>query len=165
MNHVRPWLPHPLQSAFLWVLWLLLMNSISPGHLVLGALLGWALPFLVHLLWPDPPAIHKPVTLLRFLARVHWDILTANIQVAALILGPVQRLRPAFFELPLDLDNDFAIALLASTVSLTPGTVSADVSDDRRRLLVHALDVDDINAAIAHIKQRYEAPLKEIFGC
>ncbi|TNF33626.1 MAG: Na+/H+ antiporter subunit E [Gammaproteobacteria bacterium] len=165
MTMIRTWLPHPLQSLFLWVLWLLLVNQVSLGHVMLGAILGWALPFLVHLLWPDPPVIRQPITLLRFLGRVHWDILTANLQVAALILGPTQRLRPAFFELPLDMDNDFAIALLASTVSLTPGTVSADVSADRRHLLIHALDVDDIDKAIAHIKQRYESPLKEIFGC
>ncbi len=165
MKHIRRWLPHPLQSACLWVLWLLLANSSSAGHLVLGALLGWALPFLVQVLWPDPPVIRKPVTLLRFLLLVHWDILTANIQVALRILGPVRRLQPAFFELPLDLDNDFAIALLASTISLTPGTVVADISADRRHLLIHALDAGDIEADIAQIKQRYEAPIKEIFGC
>ena len=165
MKIIRTCLPHPLQSLFLCVLWLLLANQVSWGHLILGGLLGWALPFLVHLLWPDPPVIQRPGELLRFLARVHWDILTANLQVAVLILGPTRRLRPAFFELPLDLNNDFAIALLASTVSLTPGTVSADVSEDRRYLLIHALDVDDIDKAIDHIKQRYETPLKEIFGC
>jgi multicomponent K+:H+ antiporter subunit E len=66
---------------------------------------------------------------------------------------------------PLDLREDFSITLLASTVSLTPGTVSADVSADRGTLLIHALDVADEAALIAQIKQRYEAPLKEIFEC
>lgn len=165
MSALRSWLPHPIQSGFLCVVWLLLTNSLSPGHVFLGVLLGWALPFLTHLIWPDPPGIHKPGTLLRFLAVVHWDIITANIQVAALILGPARRLQPAFFELPIDLDNDFAIAILASTISLTPGTVSADISADRRCLLVHALDVRDTDALIRHIKTRYEAPLKEVFGC
>ena len=76
-----------------------------------------------------------------------------------------RRLRPGFVELPLDLTDEFAITLLASTISLTPGTVSADVSEDRRTLLIHALDVDDQDAMIRQIKQRYERPLKEIFEC
>jgi multicomponent K+:H+ antiporter subunit E len=67
--------------------------------------------------------------------------------------------------LPLDVREDFTITLLASTISLTPGTVSADLSVDHRYLLIHALHVEDEAATIAQIKQRYEAPLKEIFEC
>ena len=96
---------------------------------------------------------------------VHRDILVANMAVAKLILGKPERLRPAFVEVPLDTDNEFVITVLASVVSLTPGTVSADISADRRTLLVHGLDVEDRAALVASIKQRYEAPLKEIFGC
>lgn len=58
-----------------------------------------------------------------------------------------------------------AISLLVCVVSLTPGSVSADLSGDRRILLVHALDVPDADALVAEIKQRYEAPLKEVFPC
>ena len=65
----------------------------------------------------------------------------------------------------LDLRDSFAITVLTSTVSLTPGTVSADVSEDRTRLLVHALHVEDPQALVAEIKQRYEGPIKEIFEC
>ena len=96
---------------------------------------------------------------------VLYDIVVANVSVAIKVLGPLRSLRPGFVELPLELEDDFAIALLASTISLTPGTVSADVSPDRRTLLVHALDVDDAAALVAEIKQRYERPLKEIFEC
>ncbi len=103
--------------------------------------------------------------LVRFVLVVHWDIITANVVVARLILGSPRKLRPAFVELPLELTDDFAITLLASTISLTPGTVSADVSEDRRTLLIHALDMDDEAELVAQIKQRYERPLKEIFEC
>jgi len=89
----------------------------------------------------------------------------ANLVVARLILGPVRRLRPAFIRLPLDLNNEFAIVLFTHSLSLTPGTVSADLSADRRFLLIHALDVEDEAQLVARIKQRYEAPLKEIFPC
>jgi multicomponent K+:H+ antiporter subunit E len=81
------------------------------------------------------------------------------------VLGPVKDLQPGVVEVPLDLRDRFAITVLTSTVSLTPGTVSADVSEDRTRLLVHALHVEDPAALVAEIKQRYEGPIKEIFEC
>jgi multicomponent K+:H+ antiporter subunit E len=83
--------------------------------------------------------------------------------VARLILGPTRRLRPGFIHLPLELESEFAITLLASTISLTPGTVSSNLSADGKTLLIHALDMEDEARVIAHIKRRYEAPLREIF--
>lgn len=158
-------LPQPLFSLFLLLVWLLLVNTVAPGHLVLGTLLAIGLPLLTSRFWPDRPRIHSPWKLLRYIAVLLWDIGLANLAVARLILGPTRRLRPAFIHLPLDLQNEFAISVLASTISLTPGTVSSDLSADRKTLLIHALDAQDEAAVIAHIKQRYEKPLKEIFGC
>jgi len=66
---------------------------------------------------------------------------------------------------PLDLRSDLAISLLANVICLTPGTVSARLSDDQRFFLLLALDCDDPQALIAIIKTRFEAPLKEIFEC
>ncbi|MNN12634.1 Na(+)/H(+) antiporter subunit E [compost metagenome] len=92
-----------------------------------------------------------------------YDIVVANLQVARLVVGPTQTLRPAFVEIPLELTDDLPITILASVITLTPGTVSADLSADRRTLLVHGLDVPDPAGLVADIKARYEAPLKEIF--
>ena len=111
------------------------------------------------------PRIRNLPRLLGFVVVVLYDIVVANVSVAIKVLGPLRSIRPGFVELPLELEDDFAIALLASTISLTPGTVSADVSPDRRTLLIHGLDVDDAAALVAEIKQRYERPLKEIFEC
>ena len=68
-------------------------------------------------------------------------------------------------DVPIELDNELAISILVSVVSMTPGSLAADLSHDRRTLLVHGLDVPDVQAMIDEIKQRYEAPLKEIFPC
>ncbi|WP_127476985.1 Na+/H+ antiporter subunit E [Sulfurivermis fontis] len=156
-------LPQPLFSLFLLVVWLLLVNTVAAGQVVLGTLLAVALPLLTQRFWPDRPRIHSPWKLLRYIATLLWDIGLANLTVARLILGPTRKLRPAFIHLPLDLHNEFAISVLASTISLTPGTVSSDLSPDRKTLLIHALDVESEAAVIAHIKQRYEQPLREIF--
>lgn len=157
--------PQPMFSLFLWLVWLLLVNALDPGHIVLGAFLALALPLFTARFWPDQPCMGRPLTLLAYLAVFLWDIVVANLTVARLILGPVGRLRPAFVTLPLDLKNDFAITVLAHSISLTPGTVSSKVSEDRRSLLVHVLDLEDEAQLVQRIKKRYEAPLKEIFPC
>ncbi len=160
---MRRWLPHPLLSVSLVVLWLLLVNELSTGHLVLGALLGWLIPFAASRFWPEQIRIRHPGVLLRFLGVFAVDIVRGSFHVAWLILKGPARLRPVFVEVPLDVESDLAISLLANTISLTPGTVSALLSGDRRTLIVHTIDTDDPAALVAEIKQRYEAPLKQVF--
>ncbi|MEL6702421.1 MAG: Na+/H+ antiporter subunit E, partial [Pseudomonadota bacterium] len=95
---------------------------------------------------------------------VLWDILVANVQVAWIVLTvPNSKLKPAWISIPLDLKTPEAITVLAGTITLTPGTVSADLSDEGHCLLVHVLHTDDADAERDTIKSRYEARLKEIF--
>lgn len=159
------WLPHPLASATLLVMWLMLNGTVAPAHLLLGAFLAWAIPWLTRKLWMRQLKLSNGMLALRLSGIVLYDIVRANFTVARLVLGPVARLRPAFVEIPLELREPFAISALASIITLTPGTVSCALSEDRRILLVHALDMDDEAALIEEIKARYEAPLKEIFEC
>ncbi|WP_414430634.1 Na+/H+ antiporter subunit E [Alcanivorax sp. IL3] len=161
MKHL---LPYPSLTLVLWLTWLLL-NGFSVGHALLGLILAVVLPLGTRPFWPQVPLVRDRMGLLRFVLRVAKDILLANLAVALKVLGPVKDLQPGFVEVPLDLRDSFAITVLTSTVSLTPGTVSADVSEDRTRLLVHALHVEDPQALVAEIKQRYEGPIKEIFEC
>ena len=165
MMRPRALLPHPWLSLFLLLVWQLIMNDLGAGTLIMGAVTAWLIPLITHPFWPNPPTLHKPLVLVRFTLTVLLDIVTANLEVAKLILGPSRTLRPAFVEYPLELTHDFAISVLASTVSLTPGTVSSDISEDRKSMLIHGLDVADAQELIETIKQRYEKPLKEIFEC
>jgi multicomponent K+:H+ antiporter subunit E len=160
---MRRMLPHPLTTLALTVVWLLLVNSLASGQIVLGLLLGWAIPLFTLRFWPETPRISRPFTLLRFTIRLLGDIVAANLTVARLILGRPERLRPAFIIVPLALKSDLAISLLANTICLTPGTVSSRLSLDRKHLLVHTLDTADPERLVATIKSRYEAPLQEIF--
>jgi multicomponent K+:H+ antiporter subunit E len=109
--------------------------------------------------------LRKPGKAVRLFLQVCRDIVAANIVVARQVLGPLDRIRPAFVDVPLDLDDPFVATMLGGIVTLTPGTVSIDIDMERRILHVHALDVPDADALIAEIKTRYEKPLKEIFGC
>lgn len=156
-------LPQPLLSASLLALWLLLNNSLTPAQLLLGALLAWLLPAITAPFWPQPVRLRRPLLALRLLARVLVDIVVANLEVARRILGPESALTPRFVWVPLDIGQPWGIAALAGIITLTPGTVSAQLTADRRFLLVHALNETDPEALVATIKARYERPLMEIF--
>jgi multicomponent K+:H+ antiporter subunit E len=157
-------LPHPGLSILLVIIWMLMLNSVSMGWLVLGIMFAILVPLFTAPFWPDRPVMRWGMPLLAYLLLVVRDIVVANFHVARLILFRRNRdLRTCWLSIPLDLHSAEAITLLAGTISLTPGTVSTDVSTDGRYLLVHALDVADPAAEIANIKARYERRLLEIF--
>jgi multicomponent K+:H+ antiporter subunit E len=160
---VRRWLPAPLLSATLFVVWLLLANTLDPAHIVLAALLAVGVPWFTEKLRPERPRVRRPLALVRLGLVVLWDIVVSNIEVARRILGPEASIKPAFVWVPLEITDPHAIVSLAGIITMTPGTLSADLSPDGRHLLVHAFNVDDEEALVAQIKARYEAPLKEIF--
>ena len=156
-------LPQPLMSILILGLWLVLAPAPGMGQMLIGMVLALVLPWATRGFWPDPPRLADPVAGLRLTGRVLFDIVTANIEVARQVVGPLARLNPDFLEVPLDLRDPFVATLLGSIVSLTPGTVSVEIDQDV--MLVHALHVEDADAAVAHIKARYEEPLRKVFAC
>jgi multicomponent K+:H+ antiporter subunit E len=145
------------------VLWCL-MNGLSAGQVVLGTIVGALVAWASAPYWPDRPKIRNPLKLTAYVAIVAWDILVSSLQVARLILsGRRSGLRSQFVVVPLEITRPEAIAVLAGSITLTPGTLSADLSADGRALLVHCLDTGDPAGTVGTIKARYEARLKEIF--
>ena len=161
MNRVlpRPWLSAALFAASL-LLW-----GLAPIAVAGGALCAVAIPRMLARLDAPGVALARPALAGRLALVVLWDIVVANVAVARLVLGPQAWLRPAFVEVPLDTPHPQVAALLAMIVTMTPGTVSADIDDRRTRLLVHVLDTGDAAGVARAIKVRYEHPLREIFGC
>jgi multicomponent K+:H+ antiporter subunit E len=156
-------LPNPGVSLVLLLAWLALANSVHPRLILLGAVFAVAVPYFTRAFLPVRPKVRSWSTALRFVPLFLWDVIVANMVVAWLIINVRRTLRPVWLVIPLDITNPYAVTTLASVISLTPGTVSSELSADRRTLLVHALDVEDPEAEVARIKQRYEAPIKEIF--
>ncbi len=155
--------PHPLLTLILWAIWLLLNNTVSPGHIVLGAVIAIFIPWLTSSYWPEKIIIRHPWMLVLYIIKVLFEILVANAVVAKMILGPQKILQPGFINYELQLTSPVGIGLLANTISLTPGTVSCDLSKDRRYLLIHALHIDDVAEIKAEIHRKFEKPLLEIF--
>lgn len=161
---LRKVFPHPLLTILLVLVWLALQNSISLGGAVFGLILAILIPLFTAAYWPDRPRLRGPLKIAAYILIVLWDIVKSNFIVARIVLFmPADKLRPAWVTIPLDLRTPEAITVLAGTITMTPGTVSSDLSADGRALLVHCLHAPDSQSVVADIKSRYEARLKEIF--
>ena len=161
---IRRLFPHPKLSIALVAAWMMLVNRFAWGSLVFAVMLAVILPLLTESYWPDRPRRIRSGRALTYLLVVIWDIIKANIEVGRLILFvPNSRFQPAWICVPLELTRPEAITALAATITLTPGTVSCDLSERGDALLVHCLHAPDPQAVVDDIKARYETWLKEIF--
>lgn len=161
---IKKLLPHPLLTLLLTAVWMMLLNSFSLGGLLLGLVLGVAVPLMTAAYWPKRPRLRNPLMIAEYICIVLYDIVVANLIVAKVIL--LKRnddMRSGFVAIPLELRTPEAITVLAGTITMTPGTVSSDISADGRSLLVHHLDEADQDALRETIKNRYERRLMEIF--
>ncbi|NYS24483.1 Na+/H+ antiporter subunit E [Rhodobacteraceae bacterium 2376] len=161
---LRKFLPHPWLTLVVTIVWVMLVNVITLNAIVFGLILGIIIPIVTSAYWPERPTLRNPMMIIEYLLVVLLDIVRANIQVALIILGKRNEdMKPGWVTVPLDLRSPEAITVLAGTITMTPGTVSSDLSEDGHSLLVHCLDTDDPDAVVAQIKDRYERRLKEIF--
>lgn len=159
------WLAHPLLALGLLVMWLLLNQSFSPGHLFLGGVVGIVGSRAMAALQPERVRIHSWRAVLRLAGVVTVDIARSNLAVGLLVLIPKQRDRVSgFVRMPLDITNRFALTVLACVITATPGTLWVQYDRAAGTLLVHVLDLVDEEEWIRLIKQRYERLLLEIFG-
>lgn len=161
---MRRLFPHPYLSLTLVVLWFLLVNQWKVGSLVMAMILATIIPLATSAWWPDRPRVKRPFALAAYAILVLWDVIVANFQVARIVLFmPRNKIQSAWITVPLDLHSPEAISLLAGTITMTPGTLTADTSACGRALLIHALHAPDPDAVRDDIKARYEARLKRIF--
>jgi multicomponent K+:H+ antiporter subunit E len=158
------WLPAPLLSLTLAVLWLMLARSASPGHLLLAALAGLLLPLVFAPLRPEQPRVRRPLVALKLVAVVIWDALLSNIQVfTSLLRGERRPPHRRFVEVPLELRDPTALAWLCTITTFIPGSLWCEMTPDRSVVRIHAWDAPNEARFIADYKRRYEQPLREIF--
>jgi len=159
MRHVPP-----LLTAVLAGIWLLLSAELSVAQLAFGALLAIVLMLAASELRPVHPRLRRLYLFVPLVATVLVDIVRSNVGVARVVLGLVRNrnVRSGFLDIPLELTDPHALAILAIIVTSTPGTSWAGVSPGRT-LTLHVLDLQDESKLIRLIKQRYEHPLKRIF--
>ena len=161
---MKRWLPYPAMSAFIAVVWLLLNQSVAPGHILAGVVLGVVLSQAMPRLELPPLKMRRAHVLLILAARVALDILRSNIAVLTIILsGKRREVSSGFVRVPLELTDGYGLAVLACIITSTPGTIWMSYEARERILLIHVFDLVDEKAWIRTILDRYERPLREVF--
>lgn len=153
---------HFLVNLILALIWTTLTGLFTPTNLVIGFLLGY-LTLLASRRARQPTGYFDKVNqVVRILIFFLAELVLANLRVAADVLTPRFHMRPRVLAIPLDVHSDLEITLLASLISLTPGTLSLDVSTDRRTLYIHAMYAADAGALRAEIKRGVERRVREL---
>ncbi|MBP1859216.1 Na+/H+ antiporter subunit E [Rhizobium herbae] len=161
---MRYWFPYPLLSLSLLALWLLINQSLSPGHIVLGTMLGIAFAWVMVNLQPDKTRLKTFGRIVILTGHVAVDVVRSNIAVMSVILRTKTRpVNSGFVAIDISLRDENALALLACILTATPGTAWLEFDRQTGVLLIHVLDLQNGQNWIDLIKRRYEAPLKEIF--
>lgn len=161
---MRYWFPYPLLSFSLFLFWLLVNQSLSPGHILLGASLGIAFAWLMVNLRPEKTKLKKIGLIFTLAGHVTTDVLRSNLAVMGVILRSRSRPPvPGFVQIHIGLKDGNALAVLACILTATPGTAWVEFDRQTGSLLIHVLDLDNAGHWINLITSRYEAPLKEIF--
>ena len=148
----------------LLALWLVLNESLAPGHVLLGAAIAALGVASLRRLQAEPFPAHRPRAALRLFLVVVGDVIRSNVAVARIVLGlgPAKR-TAGFLPVPLVLRAPAGLAVLACIVTATPGTSWVRYDRAENLLTLHVLDLADPDALVGEIKQRYERLLMEIF--
>lgn len=162
---IARWLPFPIVSLGLCVLWLLLNQSAGPAHLLLGALIGIAAPLLSRRLQPfGYPRLRAPLQLARLLAMAAVEVVRSCFNVCRIILfADYAKVNSQFIRAPLRIRDPYGLAVLSCLINMTPGTVWVEILPETHELVLHVFDLQDVQWWIDTIQTRYEQPLLEIF--
>lgn len=151
-----------LINLLLAIAWAALTGSFQPADLLFGFLLGYGVLWLTFRSRRPHPYFTRLPRLVEFVLFFIKELTLANLRMAVTILSPRMQLRPGVVAVPLDLKTRAGIVFLANMITLTPGTLSLDVSADRKMLYVHTVWLEDADKFRNDIKQEYERRIKEI---
>ena len=153
-----------LLNLLLAVIWAGLWGSFTLMQLTFGFVIGFATLWIAQPLFGGTNGYYlRAWRILRLVLFFLYDLCVSSIQVAFDVLTPKDRSNPAILEMPLDVKSDIEILLVTNLISLTPGTLSLDVTPDRKTLIVHAMFADDPEAVIHSLKSGMERMVKEVF--
>jgi multicomponent Na+:H+ antiporter subunit E len=151
-----------LLNVLLALAWVALTGQFTPANLVVGFVLGYLMVWLVQSPTGSSSYFAKVHQVIGFAVFFLWELIQANLRVAYDVLTPRHHMRPGVIAIPLDARTDVEITLLANLITLTPGTLSLDVSADRGVLYVHIMYVDDLEQARRDIKAGFERRVREV---
>jgi multicomponent Na+:H+ antiporter subunit E len=151
-----------LLNLILTLVWVALTGTFEFINFVFGFVLTFIILWIINKDTTDRKYFRVIPSVIRFIFFFIYELIKANIQVAYDVITPTFYMKPGIVSVPLDAKTDLEITLLANVISLTPGTLSLDVSDDKKVLYVHAMYVRDKDEFIQSIKNGFEKKLLNI---
>lgn len=151
-----------LLNVLLALAWSALMGNFDPPYLVFGFVLGYLILWLFYQKSPTPKYFREVPLVIEFVIFFLWEVILSNIRLTITILSPKMNLRPAVVAVPLDLKSEVGIVILSHMITLTPGTLSLDISSNRHTIYVHVYDLDDPDKFVDRIKSKFERRVREI---
>ncbi|MDX9787217.1 MAG: Na+/H+ antiporter subunit E [Desulfobacterales bacterium] len=139
------------------------LGEFSLGGFVAGFVVGYLALWVTRSLYGQEAYFNRLSKVLRLIAHFLWQLVVSNLRVLWDVITPYHTSRPGIIGIPLDARTDMEITLVANLVSLTPGTLSLDISEDRSILYVHVMFMDDIEVVRAEIKNGIERRVLEVF--
>ncbi|HEX6439065.1 MAG TPA: Na+/H+ antiporter subunit E [Candidatus Binatia bacterium] len=151
-----------LWNIFLAFVWAAVTGRFNLSNVVVGIVLGYAVLFVVQPLMGPSNYFRRIHQAIAFAFFYVWQLVMANLRVAADVMTPGARARPGVLAIPLEARSDAEITMLANLITLTPGSVSLDVSSDRRFLYLHAMYIDDVEQYREDVKTSFERRVLEV---
>jgi multicomponent Na+:H+ antiporter subunit E len=144
-------------NIVLAILWASTTENFTGPNLLLGFFAGFVVLLLLRRLFPEREYFRMAVALPEFLLFLVVELFRANMKVAYHTLSPLRNMTPGVIAVPLEPMNEMEITAIANLITFTPGTLSMDVSPDRKWLYVHVIDLKDPDQAVLEIKRQFEA--------
>ncbi|HEY9091324.1 Na+/H+ antiporter subunit E [Parasphingorhabdus sp.] len=161
---MKRFFPHPLMWFALLVMWLLLNQSVSLGHILLGGAVSVLALQGLAALKPEPVKIRFTLSIFKLIGVVLYDIIRSNIAVGKIVTSPGNdRIGSGFITLPMDMTSPYGLSILSTILTATPGTLWMQYDPSRNALMIHVLDLVDEGYWVNLIKSRYETLLMDIF--
>jgi multicomponent Na+:H+ antiporter subunit E len=156
----------PVLTLILAVIWAAITGTFTLLNLLLGAAIGVIALFILRASLAPPRRLRQVRRLVSLAGLFFYELLMSAVKVAIIVLKPDLRasLRPGIIAVPLDVKSNAEITLLANLITLTPGTLSIDLSEDRSKLFVHVITLETPEAVIADIKNGFEKKVMEVYA-
>jgi multicomponent Na+:H+ antiporter subunit E len=151
-----------LWNIFLALVWASATGRFSPANLMVGFLLGFSVLWFSQSAFGPSRYFGRAWRWLSLLLYFLKELVVANFRVAYDVITPRYHMKPAIVAIPLDVTSDAQITLLANMLTMTPGTLTIDVSPDRHILYIHAMFVEDAEDLRRSIKQGFEQRILEV---
>ncbi|MBM7580527.1 Na+/H+ antiporter subunit E [Jeotgalibacillus terrae] len=151
-----------LLNFFLAFLWMFLSSSFSVSSFIIGYFLGIVVIFAMRRFFQSRLYIYRIWAIIKLTLLFSYELIKANIEVLVIVLRPKMNLEPGIFKYDTKLEHGWEVTLLSLLITLTPGTLVVDVSDDNGTLYIHALNASDIKGNVTSIREGFEKAIMEV---